>query len=239
MTQTETKPGSAITPATKYAIVEQASDLGSLLKENVGAGGLSPFDLDRVKIPGSGGLTWEIPSIDGAQESKELFGIIAAWADKRSYWARSMDETGGGSPPDCNSEDGEYGTGTPGGECGTCQLAAFGTGKGQSQACKSMKFVFLISPERLLPMLLSVPPSSLRAFRQYMLQLSSASKRYNNVVTKFTLERNQQPVLHSRLVCSKAADIDPAIIPQIDAYSQALKPLISRIGTQRMDYEGA
>ncbi len=254
---------SDIVVAPTYAITDQSLDIGQLLKDNLGSGGLSPFDLDRVKIPGGGSLMWTIPSIDGETESKELFGIIAAWADKRSFWAKSMDESGGGSPPDCSSEDGEVGFGYPIGhpdldeselehrfnndgsehlsggpfECMRCPLSQFGSGKGQAQACKSMKFVFLISPERLLPMLLSVPPSSLRAFRQYMLQLASSGARYNNVVTKFTLEKEQKPVLHSRLVASKASSIDPALIPQIDEYTRALKPLISRIGTQRMDYE--
>ena len=238
MTQTSPKTGSAIVPAQRYAIVEHAADLGELLRENVGAGGLSPFDLDRVKIPGGGSTTWEIPTMEGPVESKELLGIIAAWADKRSYWANSMEESGGGSPPDCNSEDGITGVGSPGGDCFECPLAAFGSGKNNAQACKSMKFVFLISPERMLPILLAVPPSSLRPWKQYMLQLASGGASYKHVVTRFTLEKtkNAGNIDYSRLVPSLAERIDPNIIPQINEYSQALRPLISRIGTQRMDY---
>lgn len=239
MTQTTSKPSSALAPKETYAIATMSDALGELLAENIGQGGLSPFDLDRVKVPGGGATTWEIPSIDGTTEAKELTGVIAAWADKRSYWEKDMEDSGGGSPPDCTSEDGNTGIGKPGGNCWECPLAQFGSGKNNAQACKSMKFVFLVQPKRMLPVLLAVPPSSLSPFKKYMLGLAGAGRKYNHVVTKFTLEKtkNAGGITYAKIVCVKDAQLEPETIAAVERYSAALKPLISRIGVQRQDFE--
>lgn len=241
MTQTTEKPGSAIVPAHQYAIVKNSSRIKELLQENVGSGGLSPFDLDRVKMPSGGSTTWEIPSVSGAQESKELTGIIAAWGDKRSYWEKDMDDSDGNSPPDCSSDDGILGVGTPGGDCSTCPLAQWGSGRNGGQGCKAMKFVFMVSPERSLPMLLAVPPSSLGVIKKYGYGLASESHRYNEVVTRFTLEKtkNKGGKDYSRLIATKVDDVPEEAIPYVEEYSAALKPMVGRIAVNRRDVDEA
>jgi len=169
---------------------ESNTTLAEIMRENVGAGGITPFDLDRVKVPAGGGAAWEIPTLTGETDVAKAFeGIIVAWREPRSYWLKGLDEGGGGGqPPDCSSDDGERGTGTPGGECAECPLAQFGSGKEQrGQACKQMRLLFIVRENALLPIALFAPPTSIANIRKYFLRLASEGKRYSDVVTRFSL----------------------------------------------------
>src|SRR3990167_1766865 len=110
-----------------YAIMAPgAGDSMAGVMANIGAGGLTEFDLDRVKVPAAGGLTWQIPGLHEA-ESKSVDGVIVAWRDPHSFWREGVSTTGGGAPPDCYSHDGIVGIGKPGGECVTCPNNAWGS----------------------------------------------------------------------------------------------------------------
>ena len=56
----------AVIPYSNFAVVKSdPSVMKEIMAENIGEGGITPFDLDRIKVPSGGGLTWEIPNIDG------------------------------------------------------------------------------------------------------------------------------------------------------------------------------
>ncbi len=70
------------------------------------------FDLDGVSVPGGGGLAWPVPDINGEPTAlEEIVGVVILQGTRRAYWEKSFDETGGGSPPDCASLDGNNGLG--------------------------------------------------------------------------------------------------------------------------------
>lgn len=169
-----------------------SADITNVMRDNLGEGGVTAFDLDRVKVPSGGGVAWEIPSLTGEAEVGRTFdGIIVHWREPRSYWAVSLDESGGGSPPDCSSTDGKTGVGDPGGNCATCRLSQFGSGPkgGGGQACKQMRLMFVLREDALLPIALFAPPTSLGPLRKYFLRLASQGKRYSDVVTRFALSK--------------------------------------------------
>ena len=170
---------------------ESNTTLAEIMRENVGAGGITPFDLDRVKVPSGAGTAWELPTLTGETDVAKAFtGIIVAWREPRSYWVKGLDEGGGNQPPDCASDDGATGVGTPGGECAVCPLAQFGSGKEQrGQACKQMRLLFIVRENALLPIALFAPPTSIANIRKYFLRLASEGKHYSSVVTNFTLSK--------------------------------------------------
>jgi len=97
---------------------------------------------------------------------KELSGIIIAWRDTRAYWSVPMEESDGNMPPDCYSLDARTGEGEPGGNCHKCPNAEFGSGsKGEGQACKLVRQLFLVREDNLLPEIVHLPPSSLKPAR--------------------------------------------------------------------------
>ncbi len=179
-----------------YAVSSMnAQDIAEIIRENVGAGGIGQFDMDRIKVPSGGGTVWSVPSIDGDQPMKEMSGVIVHFQDQRAYWASAFG--GGGSPPDCSSTDMVTGVGNPGGDCARCPLAQFGTAtkqdgsEGRGQACRSIRALYLLLPNSVLPMVVPVPPSSLKPVRQYFLRLASSGVAYHGVITKLKLQKTR------------------------------------------------
>lgn len=232
------KPESALVPVGQYAIVSaDAETLRQVVADNLGAGGnITPFDLDRVRVPAGGGTTWEIPGLEGVTESKELLGIVAYWRDGKSYWATSIDESGGGAPPDCASEDGITGRGDPGGDCGRCPFSVFGSDllpngqRGRGKACKDLRLLFICRPTDLLPLVLQVPPTSLGSVKKYFLRLASGGVPYYGVVTRFTLgvAKNAAGIKYSQIEAALATRLTPEQTARLKEFSESLRPVFAQ-----------
>ena len=137
----------------------EIADIREAMNVNVGDGGLNATDLERIKIPAGGGTAWTIQGLDGEEMLKELSGIIIAWRDTRAYWSVPMEESDGNMPPDCYSLDARTGEGKPGGNCHKCPNAEFGSGsKGEGQACKLVRQLFLVREDNLLPEIVTCRP---------------------------------------------------------------------------------
>src|SRR5438309_2014189 len=104
------------------ALSADLAAVGAVIAENLGAGGMSEFDLPRIKMPSGESPFYTITDMEGDKAEKTFRAVILLARDARGYWAGSIDETGGGTPPDCHSDDGKVGIGNPGGDCGTCSL---------------------------------------------------------------------------------------------------------------------
>jgi len=191
-----------LVPFESFAIATRSEELAGVIRENIGDGGrMTPFDLDRVKVPTGGGKIWSIPSLDGEDDERELSGVIVAWRDARAFWEIPFASSGGGTPPDCSSQDsitgfGMYGVGSdlhPDGKCASCPMAQWGSKvneKGEEtkgQACKQMRVLFLLRPEALLPVALFAPPTSVSKLRKYFMRLSTQGLPYYGVVTGLSL----------------------------------------------------
>ncbi len=220
------------------AQVTDTRGVATIIKDNVGT--ITAADLDRVRVPAGGGMAWEIPTLEGVEQEKELAGVIVEQREVRAFWASEF--TGGNAPPECASPDGEVGFGEPGGVCASCPMATFGTargGEGKGQACRLMRLLFLLRPESLLPMVLVVPPSSLKAIRQYMLRLASGATPYHVVVTSFTLEKtkNDTGIVFSRIVPTLKERLSPEEASRIAQYREALLPVFRQVRVDAVDAE--
>lgn len=168
----------------------------AILRENVGEGGVTPADLDRITIPAGGGTAWDVPDGD---PTRVLSGVIVAWQPSRSYWVHQLGDDDGesGAPPDCSSADaklgnGEFGPGSEGnptGECTNCPMDRFGSGRGNSKACKEQRRIFMLTEGSILPVQVSLPPTSIQPLRKYMIRLAGRGKRFSDVVTDLSLKQ--------------------------------------------------
>lgn len=174
------------------------SALLDVMNENLGGSGVQSFDLDRITIPAGGGIAWEVPTLDGADSVQTLEGIVVAWRGPRAYWAQSLEESGGGSAPDCSSDDGVKGVGAygvdsesnPTGECGKCPMNEWGSGsEGRGRACSESRQIFMLLPGRALPVVVSLPVTSIAPFRKYMLRLAGEGIPYYGTVTRLGLRK--------------------------------------------------
>jgi hypothetical protein len=201
------------------------------LKSNLDGETLSPFDLDRVTIPAGGGSQWCIPTLEGEQVAAEITGVIVAVQNCRAYWQESFDSSGGGTPPDCVSEDVVTGIGNPGGVCQKCPMAAFGSdNRGKGQACKQIKRLFLLRPDSMLPLVVTLPPTSIRPAQRYLLRLAGRGLKYQGVVTRITLEKekNSGGIAYSKAVFGMVAALDAGQAKVMEDYVKEVAPSFSR-----------
>jgi len=168
-----------------------------ILKENLGVGGMTEFDLQHIKVPAGGGLAFDINDINGPASEAKITGAILYARDRRAYWPKSGDDTPAGVPPDCHSQDGLTGVGNPGGNCLICPLAQFSSAKtGKAQACKATKqlFFFREGCKSILPDIVTLPPTSLRPFRTMAHRLGGEGISITGVVVEIGLAREKNPV---------------------------------------------
>lgn len=209
---------------------ENAKAVTLALRENVGEVGL--FDLSSIKFPSGGGTTWEVETLEEPKAEKKLSVVILAAQTARAYYATSIEESGGNTPPDCSSPDGTAGHGTPGGDCAACPFAAWGSGRdGRGKACQERKQLLILTEYGALPYLLSVPPTSLKALRKYMLALTGQSLPYYGVVTELSLTKssNAAGIEYAELVCRFLRPLSEGEAAVAKEYRAALSALLATL----------
>lgn len=144
---------------------------------------------ERIKIPSGGGIMFEIPGDDPDEPEtvKEFSAVILYQHSLNAYY--KSEYQGGSNPPDCGSFDGHNGEGTPGGNCDTCPLNQYGSGKNGAKACKNRRRLYLLREGEIFPMILSLPTGSLKVFTRYLMRVIPKYKTSNAVVTRFTLKK--------------------------------------------------
>lgn len=104
------------------------------------------------------------------QTLDELVGVIVFKQRTRGLWER------GNNIPLCSSMDGRTGVSAEGEtrSCATCPYNQWGSGtneKGEptrGKACKEMRRVFIAQPDAYVPVFISLPPTSLKAFDSHI-----------------------------------------------------------------------
>lgn len=218
-----------------YAALQMnALELKEVLQENLGGEAISAFELDRVKVPSGGGTTWEVPTLEGVEDAKAIEGVVIYFKNQNAYWKEKYD--GQNNPPDCVSNDGMVGIGTPGGDCAVCPLNAFGS-EGKGKACKNMRTLFILREGDVLPLVLTLPPTSLKDARKYFLRLASKGIPYYGVITEITLDKdkNENGITYSKAKLSLKGRLDPDTVKKLKAFQDSLKPALDAV---RVDHEG-
>ena len=196
-----------------------------VMQENLGGEGLSPSDLEVIKVPSGSSPVFMVQTLAGEEPVKELVGIIVHTDIGRAYWSQPMGE-GETQQPDCQSSDGIEGEGTPGGPCADCEFSQFGSDPdGRGQACKQVRRLFLLREDCSLPSLLRVPPTSLKAARKYLVSLGSRGVSHLGVVTRITLEKTKNPAgtEYCRLVFNPGGQLTADQAAAVRGYAAALQ----------------
>lgn len=213
--------------------MDEGVTIEDIMAENLG-GGITLSDLDVAKVPAGGGLAWKILDEDGKPTAvPELVGIIVAQQTLRSFYKENY--TGTGTPPDCASEDGVKGVGNPGGFCRDCPKNAWGTGTDQAgrptkgKACKERVRLYLLTKDSVLPTVINVPPTSLRAFRMFCARLTKSMRSITGVVVRLGLTESKSAagIAYSQITFDRVADLTAEDRGKVRAYSKALQSLLS------------
>ena len=107
----------------------------------------------------------------------------------------------------------------------------------RGQACKATRLLFMVRPGDLIPIAVVAPPSSLKGVKTYFLRMASQSIPFYGVVTALSLEKdkNKDGISYSKIVPRLVARLDDAAKASMLAYSETIKPLVSRVTVQAAD----
>ncbi len=168
---------------------EERKQVMAAFSVNCASGSITEFDLPRIKVA-SGTALWLIPGLEGDKTDPAIDGVIVLARDTRVYY-KSKDA--GNVPPECSSIDGKKGKGEPGGACASCSFAEWDSGENGAQACKQVKQLFMLRGSSMLPEVVSLPPTSLKAIRQFFLKLATQGIQYYHSILRIELEKAQNP----------------------------------------------
>lgn len=191
----------------------------------------------RVKIPAGGALQFEIPSDDpdNPDYAKYLTGIVLFNHDNYAYWPEG-DEYDDNAIPLCSSMDGKLGIGEPGGACAACALNRFGSGsEGKGKACKNMRMLYMLRSGEFMPLQITLPPTSLRPFREFMNQSFMIRRRatYGSVIQIGLKKMNNGKDDYSVATFRRLYDMEGEDLAQIRTYANNFKEQIKLSLQQR------
>ena len=218
------------------ALRSDGMNLAELIETNLQGASLTPFSLDRIKVPSGGATVWMVPDLDeGERAEKFITGIVVYNQFSRAYWRVKFGQ-GESGPPDCQSMDNIIGSGNPGGSCKDCPFNAWGSAVDQSgnptrgKACQERRFLFMLRPDNLLPVVIQTPTTSMASFNSFVLRLiSEGGTQLHHVILELGLVRRDVggfPVatITPKLV-SRLSDED---MQRVDGVRQELLPVFQQ-----------
>lgn len=226
----------ALTKVGSFELQPMSADIKEIMAEEMdGLGGI-PFDY--VKIPSGGGLSFELPGEDEdhPETAQALVGVILYHHPSNSYWHDEYN--GGNEQPDCSSLDGHNGVDRATGEirsCDTCPYNQFGSSSkgGNGKACKNMHAIYLLRSGEPLPIILQLPPTSLKAMSNYIAKsFVLRGKRSYQAITEITLKRqvNADGIKYSAAQFRKLEEIaDPAQVAALEKMAKGIADLATKM----------
>jgi len=219
--------------------------------------GIDKHELPQVKVPSGGAVTWEVPLADGIESTKELDIIIAVpRGGMRRYFATSFEDSeDGGSAPDCSSDSftGENGMEPAKGygklvadedapksirECQSCpknQWKSAGDGK-KGKGCGEYFHLIAFVPGEARPIVVHVPPTSLKACKTYI--MGQISKRGMDatarVVTTLKLRKEPKPSPHSVIEFQFKEELGEGEAASMKSFAQRLNQQYPRMSADEM-----
>lgn len=197
----------------KFDLVPFTSETAETIREELD--GLEGFRFDEVKIPSGGSLAFEVPGEDpeNPEMATSIEGIIAYHHSANARWEGDYTGDAESNAPICISPDGVHGFSELGGceLCKECPYNEFGSAPdGTGKACKNMKRVYILRSGETLPLVLVLPPTSIRPFRDYLGRLVKRGKKPSGVITKVTLkkEKSSAGIIFSRACFEKVAELN-------------------------------
>jgi len=167
---------------------EEARAVKEAFATNIASGSITEFDLPRIK-PVNGEALWKIPTLEGHQTAPMIEGVIVFARDTRAYYPGKEIKN---QPPDCSSLDGITGVAKAGvklgGECKKCPMAQWDSAQDSgAQACKQSKQLFMLRGNSMFLEVVSLPPTSLKAVRQFFLKLVTQGVQYHQCIVRIDL----------------------------------------------------
>lgn len=247
------------------AIQNDPAMIGELLRENLGEGeSLTVGDMERVGMPGGGGISWEVTGEDGQPTSEsKIEGVVIAVGTRRAYWKTSFEQDPG-SMPSCTSKDGIYGLGEVASaivgegqslECSKCPKNQWGSVAGEEffsadkdnkngKACQERRLLFVLRQGDVLPIIVDLSPASIAIWKKFAVGQAMKGRAMHTLVVSLGLTKSPGGGAKGNIEYSV---VNPKVVGKIDAdaaekirvFADALKPFLNEIpAVQPVTVEG-
>lgn len=190
--------------------------------------------LFRIKLPGSGGREFEIPSPDGGEPElvKEIEAIII-WAQPiRDYYPSEQPQ---GKPPACASPDRIMPYDVPTKQataCAVCPHNQWGSGRnGQGKACKEKYRLFLRRTGSDVPMMMTLPTMGAKEFETYVTGLRLQKRVPSGVRSSFMITKAENSE-HTTYPLVKARVASPNVSIEEMRQTAQLREAAKRIASE-------
>ena len=133
------------------------------------------------------------------------FEAIIVFAKNANAWYQGKYDPRDPQPPDCASSDGKVpdrGEEKQAESCKVCPRNEFKK-DGSGKDCKNMKVLFLLQPGGIIPKTLSIPPTSLKAVNNYLMNLAASGVAYHQVLTSFEAWKQDDKQTHYNIKLTK------------------------------------
>ena len=144
--------------------------------------------------------------------------------------------------PLCSTVDGKQGYGTPGGACAACELNRYGTATdGKGKACKNMRILYLLQDGDYIPLQLSLPPTSLRPFNDFMNAAFVARRRpaWSSVVQIGLKRVDNGNNTYSVATFRKVEDLQPEQVGEFRAFVESFRQQAKEMLKNRAELSAA
>ncbi|MCL2856171.1 MAG: hypothetical protein FWE19_00405 [Oscillospiraceae bacterium] len=169
----------------------------------------------RAKIPAGGGRAFDIITGDDDLDTSipSFRGVIATFHSSNALFEDGESGPDTNNPPICQSPDGVQGVHGNTGEitlCADCKHNQWGSDQkgGRGKDCKNMRRLYVLVEGSSIPIVMTMPPTSIRPWEAYKASLAVQRKAPQDVVTEFSLttEKNAAGTAYS-VVKFKAAGL--------------------------------
>lgn len=218
-----------IVTSENFNLVVLSGDMAEAVKEEMDGLGSLPFD--RVKIPSGGNTVFELPGEDedDTEVTTTLTGVILYHYPVNAYWKEAY--SGASEKPCCSSLNGKQGLNTETGEiidCDRCPYNQFGS-SGNGKACKNTHRCYILREGNPIPLLLTLPPTSLKYLRDYIgKKVVLKGLRCYEVITAITLkkEKSNDGIQYSRAAFKFVGTIDNEKINEVKTMANTVKNMV-------------
>jgi len=221
------------------------------------------FIPERVKLGAGGMLAFQCS--DGSIMQPPIEGVVVIAQRARAYWPVKGT---GSAPPLCSSRDGVEGWYDPDNSlardaaaqrvkhpaalvldaaaaegpwpCAQCPLAQWGSAPaGNGQACKVLRRLVVLFKGWAAPALLTLPPTSVKVWDQYVSGRKSRGRAYFDTWSKIGLasDRSQGGDPYAKLTVSAAAPLDEGQLAEVIAMRRQYEALVRSLGIASEEYE--
>ena len=221
------------------------------------------FIPERIKLGAGGMLAFQ--ASDGSILQPPFEGVIVIAQRARAYWPVKGT---GSTPPLCSSNDGVAGWFDPHSAlaadaaaqrvkhpavtvlddaeaqgpwpCAACPLSQWGSAPvGNGQHCKSLRRLVVLIKGWAAPVLLTLPPTSVKIWDQYVSGRKSRGRAYFDAWSKIGLasDKSQTGESYAKLSISAGALLDEVQLADVIAMRRQYEALVREMGIAADDYD--